>query len=161
MPGSIEDVIYGEAQRGLALQVVLLNELRARTGILLAVTTATSSFLGTAAIDRGGLHEWGALAIAAFAIAVICCLAILWPHRSWTFYEGAGSSLQTYRDGLKPGDSGDPWTMKEAMGDLALHMEDHADSARDTMKGMQRCFMGAGIGLGFAVAFWLIEYGTT
>lgn len=155
---SIESVVYAEAQRGLALQAVLLNELRSRTGILLAVTTATSSFLGAAAIDHGGLHTWGALAIAAFAVAVACCLAVLWPHRQWTFFEGATQALGNYRDRVHP--EGEAWTVELVQRDLALHMEQHADEARDAMKGMQKCFMGAGIGLAFDVAFWLIEYGT-
>jgi hypothetical protein len=79
---SIEEIIYAEAQRGLALQVVLLNELRSRTGIMLAVATATSAFLGAAAINHGGLHAWGVLALASFAVAIGCCLAALWPIES-------------------------------------------------------------------------------
>jgi hypothetical protein len=154
MADSIEDVVFAEAQRGLALQPVLLNELRARTGILLAVTSATNAFLGAAAIDRGGLQGWGGLAIAALVVTVACCTAVLWP-RSWKFYEGAEQALNNYSAG-----SGKPWTIEQAQRDLAIHMEKHADAAAKQMKGMQKWFMGAAFGLAVAVASWLIEYGT-
>jgi hypothetical protein len=155
---SIEEIIYAEAQRGLALQVVLLNELRSRTGIMLAVTTATSAFLGAAAINHGGLHAWGVLALASFAVAIGCCLMALWPHRKWSFYEGAKKLVGTYCDSPHP--EGEAWTPALMQRDLALHMEQHADDARDKMKGIQQWFMGAGIGLAVEVACWLIEYGT-
>lgn len=149
--------MYGEAQRGLALQPVLLNELRARTGILLGVTTAVTSFLGAAAIDRGGLHGWGVLALAAFVIGVGCCLGVLSPHRNWTFFEGAAQAFGNYAKNHPDGDS---WTVDQVRRDLALHMERAADDAGETMKSMQKCFTAAGVGLAFDVAFWLIEYGT-
>jgi hypothetical protein len=136
---------------------VLLNELRARTGILLGVTTAVTSFLGAAAIDRGGLHGWGVLALAAFVIGVGCCVAVLWPHRNWTFFEGATKAFDNYAEKHA---GGDPWTVDQVRRDLALHMERAADDAYATMKAMQKCFIAAGVGLAFDVAFWLIEYGT-
>lgn len=157
MSESIESVVYAEAQRGLALQPVLLNELRARTGILLAVTTATTSFLGAVAIDHGGLHAWGVLALAAFLVTAGCCLVVLSPHRKWTFFQGARDALTNYDT---PHDDGAAWTVEEVQRDLAKHMEDDADSARETMKRMQQWLTGAGVGLVAEVACWLIEYGT-
>jgi hypothetical protein len=156
---SIESVVYAEAQRGLALQVTLLNELRSRTGILLAVTAATTSFLGAVAIDRGGLHGWGVLALAAFAVAVGSCLAVLWPFREWVFFEGAAKMLGAYCNKPHP-EHGGAWTVEQVQRDLALHMEGDADDAIQKMKGAQKLVVAAGVGLAFEVAFWLIEYAT-
>jgi len=64
----------------------------------------------------------------------------------------------TYCDGVRS--DGGRWTADQMRRDLALHMEQHANEARDTMKGMQKCLMGAGVSLGLEVLFWLIEYGT-
>lgn len=156
---AIEEVVYAEAQRGLALQPVLLNELRGRTGILLAVTSAATAFLGAVAIERGGLHEWGVLALTAFAVAVTCCLAVLWPSREWKFFQSATKMIASYCDQPRP-DNGQPWSVAAVQRDLALHMEAHADKAINEMKGMHSWFAGAGMSLGAEVVCWLIEYGT-
>jgi hypothetical protein len=158
MAESIEGVIYAEAQRGLALQAVLLNELRSRTGILLAITAATNSFLGAEAIDRGGLQAWGVLALAAFVAAVGCCLLVLSPHYEWVFYEGPAKMLGMFCD--TPRDDGESWTLDQVHREVALHMEDDADAAANGMKGLQKWFTGAAAGLALSVTFWLIEYGT-
>jgi hypothetical protein len=153
---SVEGVIYDEAQRGLALQPVLLNELRARTGTLLAVTTATTSILGVIVVKDDELGFWGLLALAAFLAVVACCLAILSPHRKWTFTEGAADMTATYCDGKR--DDGSDWTIDAVRRDLALHMENHADDAMGAMGAMQGLFIAAGIGLAVEVACWLIEF---
>jgi hypothetical protein len=155
---SIDSVIYAEAQRGLALQPVLLNELRSRTGILLAVTTASSSFLGALAIGRGGLHEWGVLALAAFAVAVGLCLGILWPSWEWKLFQSAELMLINYVERPRP--DGEPWSVELMKRDLALHMHQDAIAAIDQMKRMQKLFAGAGISLAVTLVCWLIEYGT-
>lgn len=158
MADSVERLIYDEAQRGLALQPVLLNELRARTGILLAVTTATTAVLGAIVVKDDELGFWGLLALAAFLAAVGCCLAVLSPHREWTFTEGAAGMAATYCDGKR--DDGSDWTLDAVQRDLALHMENHADDAMGAMKTMQGLFIAAGIGLAIEVACWLIEFST-
>ena len=117
---------------------------------MLAVTTAASAFLGAAAINHGGLRAWGVLALASFAVAIGCCLAALWPHRAWTFYEGAAKLVSTYCETPHP--EGGAWTSERMQSDLALHMEQHADGASATMKGIQQWFMSAGIGLTGEVA---------
>ena len=96
MADSIDNLIYAEAQRGLARQPGLFNKLSVRTGILLGVTTATTAFLGAIVVDKSGLHDWGTLALAAFVVAVGCCAAVLSPHRRWMFVEGAGALFVPY-----------------------------------------------------------------
>lgn len=157
MADSIEQVIYSEAQRGLALQPVLVNELRARTGVLLAVTTAVTSFLGALAIDHGGLRGWGVGALAAFIAAVGFCVAVFWP-RKWIFHEAPGSAVAQYCDKEHP--DGRAWTVEQVQRDLALHMGEHADDAADKMASMQKLMLAGGAALAVDVTCWLIEYGT-
>ena len=96
MADSIDNLIYAEAQGGLARQPGLFNKLSVRTGILMGVTTATTAFLGAIVVDKSGLHDWGTLALAAFIVALGCCAAVLSPHRRWTFVEGAGALFVPY-----------------------------------------------------------------
>lgn len=157
MPDSIESVIYAEAQRGLALQPVLLNELRARTGILLALITATTAFLGALVIDNDKFGCWGVAALTAFVGAVFSCLMVLSPLRKWTFSESAADMTVNYRLKKRPDDGAD-WTLEQMQRDLALHMEDHRDQAIKTMKVMQVWYVLAGSSLAVEIACWLIGF---
>jgi hypothetical protein len=153
---SIEGLIYAEAQRGLALQPVLLNELRARTGILLALATATTSFLGGIAVKDGQLGCWEVRALIAFGVAVLCCLAVLSPRWKWTFFEDVSDMVDNYCENAPP--EADQWTLPEVQRDLALHMKNHADAATKRMGIMQWLFVVAGIGLAVEIACWLIAF---
>jgi hypothetical protein len=153
---SIEGLIYAEAQRGLALQPVLVNELRARTGILLGVTTTTTAFLGAIVIQGGGLHDWGTFALAAFVVAVVCCVMVLSPHREWKFTDGAARLLSIHCDQPRP--DGADWTLLQVQREVALHMEEHMMDAINNMKGMQKWYAGAGCSLAVEIASWLLEY---
>ena len=61
----------------LARQEVRLDELRARTGTLLAASSVATSFLGPRSIDRNGVDTLALLALTAFAISVIGSVSIL------------------------------------------------------------------------------------
>lgn len=81
-----EDAILEEARRAISTQVASLDELRARTGLLLAAATLTGSFLGSLAADHpDDFGPWGIAAMVAFAVAVFCCLNVLRARFSaWT-----------------------------------------------------------------------------
>lgn len=150
--------MYDEAQRGLALQVVLLNELRARTGILLAVIGAATAFLGATAVEDGVLYSWGVGALAAFGLAVGCCLWILcpFPHRGWPFSEDPAKLITNYCRG--PRSSGSDWTPDSVRLDLALHMADDRDTIIENMKWMQGQFVAAGVLLAVEIGCWVMEF---
>ena len=77
MTGELETLAYELSQRMLAQQETRLDELRARTGTLLAASSVATSFLGPRAIDRNGLNTLALLALAAFAGSVIGSVSIL------------------------------------------------------------------------------------
>ena len=68
---------YELSQRMLAQQEMRLDELRARTGTLLAASSVATSFLGPRAIDRNGVDTLALLALTAFAVSVIGSVSIL------------------------------------------------------------------------------------
>lgn len=74
----IEDEILAEARRAMAVQVAALDELRARTGLLLAAASLSGSFLGAAAANNGSrLGFLGGVAIVAFVLGVGSCIRVL------------------------------------------------------------------------------------
>jgi hypothetical protein len=136
---SIEGLIYAEAQRGLALQPVLLNELRARTGILLALITASTAFLGALVIDNDKFGSGGIAAFGSFAAAIFCCLMVLSPRRKWEFTAGVAMLVQKYCDG-KPA-AVDAWIVATVE---RFEMERSIDQAISNMKAIQRWYLAAG-----------------
>jgi uncharacterized membrane protein len=99
VPHLLAEIAYESAVRALGQQEAALNELRDRTGTLLAAEALTTSFLGAAAIQRGALALPGRLAIASFAVSLCIALCVLLPWRGLRFslsghrlYEG----LQAY-----------------------------------------------------------------
>jgi hypothetical protein len=68
---------YELSQRMLAQQEMRLDELRARTGTLLAASSVATSFLGPRAIDRNGVDTMALIALTAFAVSVIGSVSIL------------------------------------------------------------------------------------
>jgi|GEM_PF-2323745 hypothetical protein len=157
MADTVEGLIYAEAQRGLALQPVLLNELRARTGILLVLASASTAFLGGIVVDKQKtLGALAILALAAWIGVVFCCYQVLSPRRKWEFAGGAAKLIQTYCD--KKRRDGEAWSVAQVQRDLALHIEAAMNDAIASMKSMQEWYVGAGFCLLVEVVLWLIAF---
>jgi hypothetical protein len=60
-------LILEESRRALDQQERVLDNLRARTGVLLTAASITSSFLGATALADGEFCVWTVLALATFA----------------------------------------------------------------------------------------------
>jgi hypothetical protein len=89
--GDFEKLAYEAALRSLDKQEGLLEELRSRTGVLLAASSLAASFLGQQAFQHphpGGLV---ATALVAFVVSIGACVFILLPKKDLIFSErGAG-----------------------------------------------------------------------
>jgi hypothetical protein len=85
VPRLLAEIAYESAVRALGQQEAALNELRGRTGTLLAAEAVTTSFLGAAAIQHGALALPGRLAITCFGISLGTALFILLPWRGLQF----------------------------------------------------------------------------
>lgn len=78
---SLETLAYEAALRSLDKQEQVLNELRARTGLLLAASSLAASFLGRPAIERS-TPVLVIVAFVAFALSLVASLYILLPNGS-------------------------------------------------------------------------------
>ena len=85
MPRLLAEIAYERAVHALSQQEAALNELRGRTGTLLAAEALTTSFLGAAAIQHGVLALPGRLALTCFAISLGAALFVLVPWRGLRF----------------------------------------------------------------------------
>lgn len=76
----LAELIYEQAQKALEQQERQVNELRQRTGTLIAAAALTASFFGTAALGRDGVSVPVVLAGVALAVTVLSGLYVLYPH---------------------------------------------------------------------------------
>jgi hypothetical protein len=125
-PEPYEDVILEEARRAINVQVSALDELRARTGVLLAAAAVSGSFPGAATADNGvSLGFWGGAAVVAFVLGVAFCVVVLWPpgDDAWTF---VNSPKQLIEDWVKAEQEGQILHLF-----LAECLEDNYDKTRN------------------------------
>jgi hypothetical protein len=78
MAGSLEEIAYESSLRSLDRQEALVDELRARTGLLLAVSSVAASLGGRATLSSAPRIELILIA-AAFVVSIGACLFILVP----------------------------------------------------------------------------------
>src|SRR2546428_5388216 len=84
--GTLAQIGYEEAVRGIAGQRSQLDELRARTGTLISAANIATAFLGaTAASGHHGLPPAFLGALFPFALTVGLCIYVLVPRRGWSF----------------------------------------------------------------------------
>ena len=84
MAADLAEVAYEASRRRLDKQEQLLEELRARTGLLLAAASLAASFLGRPALDADPVFLAG-LALLAFALSMGSSLYVLLPKKNLVF----------------------------------------------------------------------------
>jgi hypothetical protein len=88
-----ERLAYEAAQRALDKQERLLEELRSRTGLLLAAASLAASFLGREAFAEDPKRGLAVLAVVAFLLAVAASVYILLPKRDKFVFALVGAGL--------------------------------------------------------------------
>jgi hypothetical protein len=109
---------FDEAQRSLTRQEESLDELRSRTGTLVAAAAVAVSFLGASAAS-GGFSLAGQLGILAFIALSTLAVVILLPFHGWVFDNKVGELFSSYIE------ADDPADIVEMHRDLALHHAKH------------------------------------
>ena len=84
---------YETSLRTLATQEASLNELRARTGTLVAAASLVTSFLGGAAFTRSGFDVWSVVALVAFGLTIGAATWVLLPRKNHLVFALHGSKL--------------------------------------------------------------------
>lgn len=85
MSDTIEELAYREAVRSISEQRSALDNLRARTGILLSASAIATSLLGGLATGSSSLSTSQRIAVALFAVSSLVALWVLSPARGWIF----------------------------------------------------------------------------
>jgi hypothetical protein len=146
-----EDVILEEARRAINTQVESLNELRGRTGLLLAAATVTGSFLGSlAANHRVDFGPAGIAAVFFFGVAVLCCLNVLRARFSaWTTVTSPKVLAEDWLDVDRPDESLHRF--------LAESLEDHYESNKQQTDRLFIWFQRATFAVGLEVILGIAQ----
>jgi hypothetical protein len=143
---------YEESIRSLEQQSASLDDLRSRTGILLAALALSASFLGARALDISGFSAWSWVAIGCFAGAGFFSLAVLWPSGDWHFTSKAGTILEDL-------EADDSITLDEMHGTYAKSNQEDRDANDRKLGRLFWFFRVAVVALILQVGFWLIALG--
>jgi hypothetical protein len=145
-------MIYDESVRGLDMQSATLDELRNRTGVLLAAAALSSAFLGATALQRHHVLYWATvLATLLFVGSVILCLAVLWPSEDWEFAFNARTLDETY---IASGVDGTAMCRSMALGNGRSR-----DVNREKLRCRFKLFRWACGTLAASLVFWLLDIG--
>jgi hypothetical protein len=82
---SLQALSYELSLRALDQQERALEELRNRTGTLLAASSLIASFLGARAIDRVGVDGAALIPLLSFVVSVLLSVYVLAPKRKLEF----------------------------------------------------------------------------
>lgn len=93
----LEELSYDAAVAALGSQEAALEQMRSRTGILLAASSLSASFFGSHTIETGSHHlTWlGWVAIAALVATVSLSLYVLTPKKGFVFAISGGVMYRT------------------------------------------------------------------
>jgi len=142
----IAELAYQLSLRALAQQEGRLNELRARTGTLLAAAALVASFLGATAIDKGGFDYWTALALAALVASTALATRVLLPQ-SGLIFALRGSALFEAETEQEVG-------ITETYRRLAYWLEGYYDGNEPEIDSLITFYRLSVLSLLLEVAFW-------
>jgi hypothetical protein len=147
----LEELVYGLALRALEQQERVLDELRARTGVLLTATALVVSFLGARALT-GDTTRWLALpGVGAAVASILVAVYLLAPKSNLEFaLDGAAVYEHFVREDADP---------TEARRTLAYWLSDARSSNQVIIDRLVRLFSGACAALVAAVVLWALGLG--
>jgi hypothetical protein len=143
----LEELAYDLSRHALTQQEALLDELRARTGTLLAASSLVASFLGAGIIDRDGLSSVAVLALTSFAASVFACVYVLLPKPELIFAI-RGTTLFEEEYGAD---------LNEAHRRLAYWFEDFVDGNQPTLDRLLGLYRVAAAAVLIEVILWSVE----
>lgn len=147
-------LVYEESRRALDAQQSSLDNLRTRTGVLIAATAIVSSFLGGQALGDGQFTLWSWAAIGGFFIAGLVAVVVLFPLWRWKFTSEVNTLLSDYVDDV------DPATIDQMHTQLAQHNQDNYDENHKKLEKLYFGFQLACVAFILEVVCWLVDLGT-
>jgi hypothetical protein len=145
---SLDQLAYELSARALERQERKLDELRARTGILIGVSSLAASFLGARAADAGsGLLTF--VALGSFVASILLMALILMPVDALIFSLRGTALLEAERD--------DPRGLTETYRRLAYWVEMYLDDNEPLLNARFRRYRWATALVVVQVVLWVAE----
>jgi hypothetical protein len=145
---------YEAAVRALDLQERAVEQLRSRTGILLATSSVTASFLGGETIQhRGNVGTLGALALVSLVVSVLLCVYVLLPKQDFVFSQNGPAIFESLFD-VKADEN-------EVNRRLAYWLEDYWRENQTKIESLGRYFFAASIALVLQLVLWSLALADT
>lgn len=151
MAGELEELAYDLAQQALAEQDNALDELRTRTGTLLAASSLVASFLGGRAIDASAFSWANVVALCAFGATALLSVSVLFPRRGLAL---SFSGPVIYEDFVTQGID-----ITEAHRRLAYWIQGAYAQNMRVLNRLFWAFRGACFALLGEVVFWAVALG--
>jgi hypothetical protein len=152
--GVLAELSYDAAVRALDLQERGVEQLRSRTGTLLAASSLTASFLGAQTIQHiGGLQTLGSLALISLAASIVLCVYVLLPRRGLVFSVNATAMYETL---FEIGED-----EEEVRRRLAYWLEEYWKANQVKIEDLGRYFFGASVALTLQLVFWSLALAAT
>ena len=140
---------YELSLRTLSQQEASLNELRARTGTLIAAASIVTSFLGGTAISQNGFDVWSVVALVAFAGSIALATLVLLPQENLIF-SVHGSAL--FEDEIRS----DVFEIGETHRRLAYWLDDYHAENEPKLRSLFTYYRLSTVLLLFEVGFWSV-----
>jgi len=137
MAAEFEKLAHAEALRALDKQESLLEELRARTGVLLAASSLAASFLGPPALLHPGPRSLSIVALGAFVSTLGASVFILLPKKGLIF-AAAGPGIYEGFYGIRE-------DMADVYRHLVYDLQDFWDANEEEMLWLSRAFTFASV----------------
>jgi hypothetical protein len=144
----LQELAYELSRGALARQEEVLNELRARTGTLLAASSIVASFLGSQATQEGS-GPLTILALAAFVVSVGASMYVLVPKEGLIFALRGSVLFEEEYD--------EPGGLPETYRRLAYWLDTYYESNHPTVRWMFRGYWIAAIAVLGQVLLWVLE----
>ncbi|HET9324518.1 MAG TPA: hypothetical protein VFO03_11630 [Gaiellaceae bacterium] len=146
MATTISELTYELSVRSLTEQESSLNELRTRTGVLLAATAVAIALFGSRVLDDGSLFDLAGtgLALVSFLLSVF----VVAPKHSFAFVVDAAAAHETFaREGV---------SVEDAHTALVYWNREVWEENQAVIDTLVRAFRWACVTLVGAVALWSI-----
>ncbi|TML12602.1 MAG: hypothetical protein E6G33_13275 [Actinobacteria bacterium] len=150
---NLQGLSYELSLRALGQQERGLEELRNRTGTLLAASSLVASFLGARAIDRVGVDGIALVPLLAFILSVLLSVYVLAPKANLEFAL-RGSEVWEYF--VSEDDD-----LSEAHRTLAYWIDDVHANNQGLIDRLLICFSTACFALVVEAVLWALELGGT
>jgi hypothetical protein len=146
---ALAQLSYELSLRTLSQQESSLNELRARTGTLIAAASVVTSFLGSAAIARDGLDAWSVAALVAFVACISFATWVLLPKK--LVFSVRGSAL--FEDEIRA----DVFEIRETHRRLAYWLDGYHAENEPKVARLSVFYRWATAALLGEVIFWCVQ----